>query len=847
MRTRIAWLSALLVGVLLVALPFSPVAARPSVRTSCANNRTVSTPAGSNYSSPCIADIDADGKDEIICGTGNALACYDCAGNQRWIRDTGGRCSSSPAAWDMNGDGKMEIYVGNESALVLGYDCNGNDLPGWPKSLPPARACSETGCFSSPAIGDINGDGMMEIVIGCWGMRVWAFNWIGGVVPGFPVDVKDTIWSSPAIGDVNGDGRNEIVIGADCTAGQGWPYPSGGLLFVLNGAGQNVPGFPKWTPQVIWSSPALGDLNNDGVLDIVVGTGLYYQDAGGTCLYGWDGAGNNLPGWPVEVGYYSMTSPALGDVNNDGRLEVAYSHAVYDSRGVQVSSTNGYIINSPALGDTNGDGNCEVEWANGSAPALGDIDGDGLVEIVKCPNIVTQTNVKFNAALFPWPMFRHDSRRSGVFDNSRPPTPKPNYETYVLLQNPQEQAATATLQFMMGNGETAGTTVPLAPHSRSTVLVNDVVGFGKNVSTKVSCDVPITAERAVYFNSSGRTDGSDSIGAAEPSTEWYLAEGYTGGKFDTWILVQNPGDSQADVVVSLMKDDGSVVPVGMHMPASSRQTLHVDEVPGCASCDVSAKVTSPVPVVAERAMYFDYYGMNGGHDSIGVTEPLNEWYMAEGCTGWGFDTYVLVMNPGDEAAGVTYTVMTDDGRNIDHYEAVGPHSRKTVMIDKLPGLGGCSFSVRVTSDHPVVAERAMYFNNNGRNGGHESVAAAGPASEWYLPEGYTGESFDEWITIQNPADGPLGVRATFMRPGGATTVKEYEVAPRARYTIHVDDIPGLESTEVSTTLESTNSVKFVAERSMYFNYKGVWDGGHNTIGLTAPSKTWYFAEGYTGQ
>ena len=225
------------------------------------------SPAGSNRSSPCVADIDGDGKDEIISGVGNALVCHNCDGSQRWARETNGRVSSSPAAWDVNGDGRMEIFVGNEAAWTWGFDSAGNNLLQWPKQLPPARPCDQPGAFSSPAIGDIDGDGSMEIVIGCWGMRLWAWHWQGPVVPGFPVDMRDTIWSSPAIGDVNGDGRNEIVIGSDCTAGPGWPYPSGGLVFVMNGAGQNLPGWPQWVPQVVWSSPALGDIDLARVME----------------------------------------------------------------------------------------------------------------------------------------------------------------------------------------------------------------------------------------------------------------------------------------------------------------------------------------------------------------------------------------------------------------------------------------------------------------------------------------------------------------------------------------------------------------------------------------------------
>lgn len=811
-----------------------------------------STPAGGNNSSPCEADVDADGREELLIGWGSVLYCFDCAGGLRWNRETSGRVASSPAAWDMNGDGRMEIFVGNEAALVWGFDCNGNNLPGWPRNLPPARACEQAGCFSSPAIGDINGDGAMEIVIGCWGMYVWAFNWQGSVIPGFPVDVKDTIWSSPALGDVNGDGIDEIVIGADCTAGQGWPYPSGGLVFCLNGSGQNLPGWPRWTPQVVWSSPALGDLNGDGRLEIAVGNGYYYNGVP-YYLSAWDWAGNPLPGWPID--HKTMSSPAIGDLNGDGRLDVSFgSDLNMDCGGKQVNvkpqAWPGEVwsggLSSPALGDLDGDGKIGVigSWYSNTA-AVGDFDKDGLVEYF-CHGEVEQTKTKYNPALYPWPQFRHDCRHTGCFGNPKPRPPRPNFETYVLLQNPADEEATVTLTYMVQGGDNESEKVTLAGNSRKTVCVNDSVGFGKSVSTRVSSSKPIMAERAVYFNSGGRAGGSDSIGAEKPARQWYFAEGYTGGEFDTWVLVQNPGDAETNVLVSLMKGDGTVVPVGFVMAPRSRFSLHLDDVPGCESCELSATIAASAEVVAERAMYFSYSGMAGGHDSVGVTESSKTWYFAEGCTDWGFDTYVLVQNPGDEASDVTLTFMREDGQEFEYASRLAPHSRHTVIPRNIPGLEKANFSTRVIGSRPVCAERAMYFDNNGRRGGTCSIGSSSQSERWYLAEGFTAESFDTWVTIQNPGSKASAIKATFMKQKGANVVTGYRVAPHSRLTIPVDSIPGLEATEVSTRLESTNGVPFIAERSMYFIHKGLWDGGHNTVGAKEPSETWYFAEGYTG-
>jgi len=106
----------------------------------------------------------------------------------------------------------------------------------------------------------------------------------------------------------------------------------------------------------------------------------------------------------------------------------------------------------------------------------------------------------------------------------------------------------------------------------------------------------------------------DSIGASAPDTNWCLAEGSTGPGFETWVLVQNPNDTEAKVTLTYMLGDTEKNGPTVTLPAHSRQTFNVSDTVGQV-WDVSTMVTSDKPVIAERAMYGS--GRAWGTESIG--------------------------------------------------------------------------------------------------------------------------------------------------------------------------------------------------------------------------------------
>jgi len=395
-----------------------------------------------------------------------------------------------------------------------------------------------------------------------------------------------------------------------------------------------------------------------------------------------------------------------------------------------------------------------------------------------------------------------------------------NFDEYVLMMNPNQVNANVNASFMKPDGSVVAGSYVIPPLSRYTVHVDEVSGLDNTeVSVRLDSDQLIAAERSMYFDYGGRQGGSDSAGVTAPASTWYLAEGYTGGDFDEFVLIQNPGDTDTTATAEYMRSDGVNISKDYTVKAHSRFSIHVDDIPELAQAEVSTRVTSAQqPVIVERAQYFNYYGRDDGNASSGITQTSQKWYLAEGYTGGDFDEYVLIQNPDDRGANVDVTFMTSDGRNIPYEVNIPPRSRHTIHVDEVPGLENAEVSTVVESSRPVVAERSMYFVSYGRPGGSDAPGVAQPATYWYLPEGYTGGDFDTYVLMMNPGDDPVTVDVNYLLPGGSIKAQQYTVAPRTRYTIHVDEIEGLSNTEVSTALTAENGAKIICERAMYFSF-----------------------------
>ena len=349
---------------------------------------------------------------------------------------------SSPHLVDLDGSGKDAIVLATSDGAVHALRADGSELPGWPvhvATLPeplahpgdPAYAGADGGqglaqaILATVGVGSLAGDGRQDVVAATWDGELYAWDASGGLLPGFPVqpdpahaisglsdgtgpDGTENVYvlgkgffAAPTLADLGGDGQLEIIAPSQ----DGW-------LYVWDRHGQPWPGFPVEladpagapTPtgkQIqhtrLMATAAVGDVNGDGKLEIVLGSSEAYGQADCRAYAVWaDGnlhaGGPFLPGWPIDpkgvsndilpviaVGIPSMAS--LADLNGYGKDEI-------EIHGL--GGTPMFFDGSGTLLGT-GDGSSAGAQANSSdlpdlgainSGSFGDLDGDGLLDFV---------------------------------------------------------------------------------------------------------------------------------------------------------------------------------------------------------------------------------------------------------------------------------------------------------------------------------------------------------------------------------------------------------------------------------------------------------------------------------
>ena len=350
-------------------------------------------------------DLNADGVKEIIISTMDTSS-NPYAGGFLYVLDTDGnnltgwpkRIAGSPvpatvAIGDIDNDDSLEVVVGSWSQLLV-YDHHGNMLPGFPKNYGTSQAAT---------LFDIDKDGFFEIIYPSSNNNLYVFNNDGSLLTGWPQTLTE-MPGSPAVADIDNDEEFEIVTGTF----QGPVSPDPFLFYAFENDGNIVNGFPIPLSGVIKSAPAIGDLDDDGSKEIIV---LSYDDSNDDSLYVFDAAGNLKAGFPVGVKYARLSSPALGDVDSDGDLEIivgGYENFIEMINGFH---HDGSIIQNFPVHLYHPGSTSNIN----SSPVICDIDGDTTnVEIVvKAQDYIFAIH-QDTSTVTGFPYFIDDENNSGT-------------------------------------------------------------------------------------------------------------------------------------------------------------------------------------------------------------------------------------------------------------------------------------------------------------------------------------------------------------------------------------------------------------------------------------------------
>jgi uncharacterized repeat protein (TIGR01451 family) len=424
------------------------------------------------------------------------------------------------------------------------------------------------------------------------------------------------------------------------------------------------------------------------------------------------------------------------------------------------------------------------------------------------------------------------------------------FDEDLLIANPNMVAAPVTMNFFTPDGTTVTHTQTVPAQSRITVPVEAIAGLDQTTtSVQVLSDsgLPLAVERSMFWDSTYYA-GHTGTAFPAPAQRWYFAEGFH-GYFFTYVLLENPGATAADVTVTYLRESETPVVKQILVPPFARVTVDAgDDAADLFGRGFGIVVEATQPIVAERSMYFGSTASrfwSGGHSSAGVTEPTWRWFLPEGATGGFFDTWILVSNPQSVDAHVTLDYQLEHGSVVSVPKVVPAQRRLTISVAQETDerLHNASVSTRVSSDVPIIVERSMYWGStpdaNPWSEGHNSFGMTETALRWAVGEGRVGGplNFHTYLLLTNPQAAPAEVTVTYLRENGAApVVKTYTVPATTRFNLDVNTmVPELQHESFGALIEVTNGVTIAVERSMYWDANGiVWTGGTNAPGTKLP-------------
>ncbi|MDQ2907014.1 MAG: S53 family peptidase [Chloroflexota bacterium] len=354
--------------------------------------------------------------------------------------------------------------------------------------------------------------------------------------------------------------------------------------------------------------------------------------------------------------------------------------------------------------------------------------------------------------------------------------------------------------------------------------------------------------------------------SAPANKTWYFAEGSVGGQFTEYLTLLNPNASQtAHVSVQYLFENQAAVTKTYTLAASTRFTVNVDGelgiAPPAAQQAISAIVTSDVAIVAERPMYFNRPSdlSASGTDVLGATHATNTtFYFAAGDTNQtssdNSKEFITILNPNSSTATITATYYSG-GAVVDTETLSVPALHRGTITTPYRGLA----AIKVTSSIGVVVERPIYFKINVPTAGGtvtgaaSTIAATTPGNDWLFAEGHTADNFQENLVLANFNAGTASATIKLEYTNGAVQSVPVTISTQSQLTFDVNNaylhpVSGFSGTTTpDVSIEVTSTSPIVAERVMYFKYKGAISGGTDVVGEAGPSahSVYSFAEGYT--
>ncbi|MBN1517470.1 Ig-like domain repeat protein, partial [Candidatus Sumerlaeota bacterium] len=351
--------------------------------------------------------------------------------------------------------------------------------------------------------------------------------------------------------------------------------------------------------------------------------------------------------------------------------------------------------------------------------------------------------------------------------------------------------------------------------------------------------------------------------------DWYFAEGSTVDA-QTWLLLINPSTTESvqvelTVFFEATDTDAGRDPLVLYynLAPRARTTKNINfelssnGITEPVNFGMQVLSLSHMPIYAERAMYTldnGYYRLSG-HDSIGVNMLNERWFIAEGTTSTGRDTYLLFCNPNDEDCEIQLDLLDQNGANVTA-QLVCPAQRRITADIRQDYMPSNNFGAAATSTNGVsfIMERTMTKRVDVAGDGrlsrywsHNVPAKTATANTWYFAEGSTHSAFDTFITLSNPTSDSVVCNLRFILQGESPVAKQLTLPALSRVTVNVErDYPNEMTDKAGFAIEviTPGGEGIAAERPMYFTASG-WERTAGTVvgGVPQPRTGWFLPEG----